>query len=289
MDERSSIGHGVVNGDVPRKLCPGHRKLGQIERLHRGLLSDDRSHCLAAEAGLALGENRLIGERGNDAKTILAGYILGRENANNTWMLRDKGLQIAESEQRAMVGTADSAGDQSIGRPFVCAEDFDPADLLDAVQASNSRTHRVACSRWEHRLGCNACIEHSPDDAAVPSAAAQHAPDRVHYFGFRGRRITFEQRGRRNQHARCADATLGRAMAKERGVQPFGMERIPGKSFDGYHLTSLHLTNRNQAAADRFTVEKYRAGAAIAGIASYFSPCLAEFFAQDFCETRRGR
>ena len=117
MHERSLVGQCGVDCGVRRKLGPSDRKLGQIERVHRGRFAHDCGNCLAAEAGFVLGENRLIGERRDDAKTVLAGHVFGGENTNDAGMGRDKGVEVAEFKERAMVGAANHASNQSLGRP----------------------------------------------------------------------------------------------------------------------------------------------------------------------------
>ena len=121
---------------------------------------------------------------------------------------------------------------------------------------------------------------HRIDDLAVARAAAQDAAERVLHLFLARVRIAFEERGGGDQHARRADAALGRAMA--RGTTPAAPTAGHRPSPSTVRtVRTFDRRGRHQAGADRLAVEQDRAGAAIAGVAADLGAGQPEFVAQD--------
>ncbi len=110
-------------------------------------------------------------------------------------------------------------------------------------------------------------IEDCRDDLAIAGAAAQHPADGVHHRALVRLFVAGEQTGRGHQHARRADAALGRTVALEGRLE--GRKRaVGGQALDRCHFSTGHLPDRDQAGAHLLAIEQNRAGPAIAGVAA---------------------
>ena len=84
-------------------------------------------------------------------------------------------------------------------------------------------------------------IEHRSDDFAITSAAAEHATDCIHHVGFGWLRTAIEKRRSRHLHPGRADATLGRAVAKESALEARGVARILFKPLYRQNVATFDL------------------------------------------------
>ena len=129
---------------------------------------------------------------------------------------------------------------------------------------------------------------HRIDDLAVAGAAAQHAAQRILDLGS-ARAATFVQQFlRRHQHARRADATLRRAMARNDFCSAAS---VPSESARPSTVSTpaRDLAHGDQAGADLPPVEQHRAGAAVARIAADLGAGEPEIVAQRRGQTRDRR
>src|SRR5260370_18692084 len=80
-----------------RPGAPGYGKRRKVEVAHRLTVADHQRYGLAAKAGEALREHRLVRERRNNAIAIRAGDILGGEDGDDSGMSALKRLDVAEN------------------------------------------------------------------------------------------------------------------------------------------------------------------------------------------------
>src|SRR2546427_160234 len=113
----------------------------------------------------------------------------------------------------------------------------------------------------------------------VAGAAAQVAGDSVADLFFGRVWILGEQRRRRHQHPRDAEATLRHAKSHERVL-----ERMKGietsQSFDRPHRATARLHREHETARHRLAVEVDGARAAVAGAAAFLGPGQGEVLAE---------
>ena len=127
--------------------APGHGKRRKVEIAHRLAVADHQRDRLAAKAGDALREHRLVRERRDHAIAVRAGDILSGEDGDDSGMSALKRLDVAENERGMRVRRSDRARRQRLGRPFVSAEDFGARKLAGAVEARDTTPHRGANKR----------------------------------------------------------------------------------------------------------------------------------------------
>src|SRR5262249_34947576 len=120
---------------------------------------------------------------------------------------------------------------------------------------------------------------HRAHDLVVAGAAAEIAREAEADLALGRVRIVVEQRLRRDQEARRADAALECCEFQE-----FLLERMQlvsvGDALDCADVAALGLGAQHQAGADDATVERHGAGAAIAGAAALLAAGEAEAVAQ---------
>ena len=75
-----------LDGEHGRQLLPGDGEGREVEALDRLALAHDGGHGLAPEAGLAFGEDGLVGEGRDDAEDVAAGNVAGRQHADDAGM-----------------------------------------------------------------------------------------------------------------------------------------------------------------------------------------------------------
>src|SRR4029077_14572116 len=110
-------------------------------------------------------------------------------------------------------------------------------------------------------------IEHRLDNLVVPGAAAQVAREPVAHL-FLGRiGVALEERLRRDEHARRADAALERGVLEELLLQRVELVAL-GHALDRLYRSSLQLGAEDQAGAHQPAVDGDAAGAAVAGSAA---------------------
>ena len=100
-------------------------------------------------------------------------------------------------------------------------------------------------------------------DGAIAGAAAQVALERLPEVGA----LRLVERRRGHDHAGGAEAALEALRVEEGALH--GMQFVAaGKALDRRHLAALGAERRDEATVHRLAVERHRAGAAVAGIAS---------------------
>ena len=152
--------------------------------------------------------------------------------------------------------------------------------LRRAVEPRGARADRAPGWPAARRSSAapSAAAQHRLDDLAVAGAAAEHAGERVSTSASVGCGLRAQQRRRRHQHARRADAALRRAVREERACSA---DSLPlAQPFDGGDRAAFALAAGDEAGADRLAVEQHRAGAAIAGVAADLGAGQAELVAQ---------
>jgi hypothetical protein len=86
---------------------------------------------------------------------------------------------------------ADDAHSQRALRDFVGAKDFGAIHFLLAIEPHQPGADRG--TRFRRTLRDRLTRFHDrANDLAISGAAAQHTADRIHHFGFIGRRIVFQ-------------------------------------------------------------------------------------------------
>ena len=131
-------GGGVGEGGERR---PGDREAGEVGAR---VLEGDEGDGLAGEAGLGLGERRLVGEARDDAEAVAAGDVVGGEDGGDARAGGGPGAQVAEGEGGARVGRADRPEGEGAGWCRVGAEALAAVDLGAAVEAGQAGADRGA-------------------------------------------------------------------------------------------------------------------------------------------------
>ena len=122
-------------------------------------------------------------------------------------------------------------------------------------------------------------ILHRLDDLRVTCATAEIARECVTNFILGRVLILVEQRLGHHQHSRGAVTALGATVLDERFLNRVQLG-ADLQSLDGDDIRTVELAGKNQAGVDRFTVQKNRAGAAVAGAAAFFGPGRTDLIAQ---------
>src|SRR5713101_5491780 len=103
--------------------------------------------------------------------------------------------------------------------------------------------------------------QHRFDDLRVAGTAAEIAGEGLAHVVLGGRGIRGEQRARGEQHARRAEAALGRARAGKGALKPVRLA-IVFQALGGEEGPSAEPGGENEARADGLAVEEHGAGAA---------------------------
>src|SRR5215469_9395686 len=184
---------------------------------------------------------------------------------------------------------ADQAGDESVMRPLIGAEDLCSVYFALSVQPNEARTNGAAGLRERTHGMLATGVEDRSDDLAIPGATAQYAADSVHYVLFRRCRSSLQKRGGSHQHSRGANAALRGAMPKKSSLEPRGMMRMPVEPFDRHDVSAFHLSNCCQAGAYWLAIEKDCTCPAIAGVTSHLGAGMTEPLAENSAESSRRR
>src|SRR5258708_28165113 len=129
---------------------------------------------------------------------------------------------------------------------------------------------------------------HGLDDVVIARAAAEVALEAFADLLLARARVLLEQAAGRHDHARRTEAALQTVLLPEallHGVQL----AVPGKALDGGHLAAVGLDREERAGLHRPSVEPYRAGAALAGVAAHVGAGEAQRFAEIKDEQQAGR
>ena len=171
---------------------------------------------------------------------------------------------------------------------LVGAEDVGAAQLALAVDPAHALPHGLADGRGRLRGRLvHPGTDHGRDDLAIAGAATEHAPERVHHLRLGGARRHSQQRRRRDQHPRRADAALRRAVRMERALQaPDLAARV--ETLEGVDAPTLEASHRCHAGGDRGAVDEHRARAAVAGVAPHLRGPEPEVVTQRLAQAARG-
>lgn len=189
-------------------------------------------------------------------------------------------VEIAEGEAGVIMRRTDHEYRKRIGGEGIAAEVLSPSDLRHAVEPDRGRADRLAGSgqaeieAYHLRGG----IHHRRDDLPVAGAAAQNTAQRILHLGLGRSGLRVQQRCRRDQQRRRADAALRRAVRQERGLQC--RQPAVGQPFDGRHRCAGGRGRRHQAGTDGVAVDQHRAGAAITGVAADLGAGQLQFVTQ---------
>src|SRR5262245_60422117 len=110
-----------VGSGQRRQRFPGDRQLGDVERLDRLEIADDRQDGLAAVADVGFGEDRLVLDVRIDAKAVVAGNVARGEDADYPRMATEEWGQVADGEPRVRVRRADRLQPERAGGDSVVA------------------------------------------------------------------------------------------------------------------------------------------------------------------------
>jgi RimJ/RimL family protein N-acetyltransferase len=124
--------------------------------------------------------------------------------------------------------------------------------------------------RGEHRLG----------DLLVAGAAAQVPAQREPHVVLARVGISPQERLRRDQHPRRAEAALDAALVEERGLERMQLAAL-GKSLDGGDLAAVGLEGEVGARVHRAAVDQHHAGPALGVVAALLGARQPELAPQD--------
>ena len=238
-------------------------KVVQIRRASVRGLNRDEGDGFTPKTGVSLGQHGLICKGRDNTEAVDPGDIFGREHRNDVRVARLPGPGIAKREIGPVVGRADRVHLDRSARHQVRSEYVRALYFLRAIETHGRRSDRS-------RHLCLACalfnITNSIEDLAVAGATAQDPAQRVLRLGAARRRIALQQGGRRDQHTRRTDPALRCTVVQERLLQT--VETFRGQSLNRRDLVAYRLRNRNEAGANRRSIEQHGAGAAIASIAA---------------------
>ncbi len=265
--------------------APGYGKRRKVEIAHRLTVADHQRDGLAAKAGEALREHRLVRESRNHAIAIRAGDIPGGEDGGDSRMSTLKRLDVAENERGVRVRRSDRTRRQRFGRPFVSAEDFRAREFAGAVEAGNTSPHRGLLRQLRNVASAEVvCVLHGVENGSITGAAAQHAGERVLDFLFAGLGLPSQQPDRGGEDAWRANAALRGAMRVQGGAQLRDDRLVVAEPLDRFNRTPFRLPNGGQAGANRFAVDQHSAGSAIASVAADLDARQSALLAQDMTE-----
>src|SRR5688572_24883785 len=123
-------------------------------------------------------------------------------------------------------------------------------------------------------------VEHRLDDLVVTGAAAEVARQPVAHLFFSRIVVAFQQRLRRDQHARRADAALERGVLEELALERVQLVAV-GHALDRLNRLAVQLGAKHQARAHQPAVHRHAARAAIAGRAAFLGAGQVQLVAQD--------
>ncbi len=174
-------GARFVERDKRRQLVPVDRHLRRVQRADRLPLAGDDRHRLAAEAGDAFGQRRLVGKGRDHPETVASRDVGSRVDPDQARPRRHEGVQVAEAEGCVPVGGAHHQHRQAALRHDVGAVGLLPGHLRHAVEAHRPRADGgpVGKPHVERRVAAPGGGEHCLDDLPIAGAAAQDAAERV--------------------------------------------------------------------------------------------------------------
>ncbi len=287
VDLGSALGECGLHGQQRRPLLPGHRETGKIASFDGLPLADDGGNRFAAETCLALGKDRLIGERRDDAEDIAAGNVLGRQYTDDPCMLRNPGVEIAEAEAGMVMRRPDGPHPQGIGGNAVGAEALSPHDLRKPIEPRDPRAHGTALFRLLELCGPFRCsIGDRIDDLGIAGATAEDAAQRIGDHLARGCGFALEEVRCGNQHAGRADAALRRTTRQEGLAQQGSAAGFGIQPLNGHDLGAAELSGGHKAGAGDFAIDEDGAGAAVARVATGLGSGLAQRVAQHIRQAR---
>src|SRR6185369_12496470 len=114
----------------PRQLLPRDRKIRVVQSLNGLGLTYDCGDGFTSKPGFNFGEHRLVGETRNHAVTILSGDILRGQNPEDSWVRGNESVEVAKTEARPVVRTADGADYQRADGNFVRSENLRAINLI---------------------------------------------------------------------------------------------------------------------------------------------------------------
>ena len=264
------------------------RQVGLVHCFDGRARADQGEHGLAAKAHHTVGQHRLILDVRVNAEAV-AGHVACAEHAHHPRVCHGERSQIAELEARVMMGRAQHAQPQGVGGNAVGAVLLFTREFSQTVHLGRARADGRADRRTRREFGLRR-VQHRLDDFLVSRTAAQHPAQGVLHLVCVGLRVCGEQIGCGDQHARRTNAALRRAVLVEGALQA-GKHIAAGQAFHRGHFAPARLGNGGEAGTYLFSVYQYRAGAAIAGIATDLGPGQAEIVAQyvgkTFCRAAR--
>ena len=208
------------DGEDGRALLPRYGEGLEFQRIDGGALAHHGGHGLAAEARLAFGEDRLVGEGRDDAEEVAPGDIRRGQHAQDARVGADEGVDVANVESSPVVWRADGPHPQGIGRNGIGAEGFRSGHLRCAIEPGDAGADGVTRTRRRRVVnGAGSGIGHGSDDLGIAGAAAKHTAEAILDVTARRARAARQQRHGGDQHARRADAALRRAMRQESLLQ----------------------------------------------------------------------
>ena len=265
--------------------APSHRKCRKVEIAHRLTVADHQRYGLAAKAGDAFREHRLVRERRNHAIAVHAGDIFGGEDGDDSGMSALKRVDVAEKERGVRVRRSDRPRRQRLGRPFVGPEDFRAREFAYAVEAGDAPPDRGLLMQLRNIASAETvCVLHGVENGSIAGATAQYASERVLDRLLAGPGLPSQKPGRGYKDARRADTALRGAMRVQSGAQLRDDRLVVAEALDRLNRTPFRLPHGGQAGANRLGIDQHRAGAAIAGVAADLDAGQAALLAQDVTE-----
>ena len=219
---------------------------------------------------------------GIDPEAVGPGDVRRGQHGFQTRRLGNQPGKIPKGEARAGMGRADHPQPERVLRRRIGTIEFAATDLGHPVGLDHARTHRLADLRRRHGPAARHRTDRL-DDLLIAGAAAEHAAQGILDRRLVGPGIALQQVRRRHQHARRADAALGRAMIEEGLLQGrhAGQIREP---FDRGDRLAGELSAGHQTGAELFAVHQHGAGTAVAGIAAHLGAGEAQAVAQGGAE-----
>ena len=89
-------------------------------------------------------QGRLVGKRTDDAETVFARNVGGREDTNHAGVLVCPAVEIAEGEAGVIMRRADHQHGKRIGREGIAAEFLSPGHLWHTVEPDGRRAYGIA-------------------------------------------------------------------------------------------------------------------------------------------------
>ncbi len=255
--------------------------LDQLERLGGGRFvdRDHRGHRIALVAGDVHGEHRAVAERGAVERLDPAREIGAGEHRQHA-RVRAGAARIDAIDPRVRVGRAQHLRVRHARHREVGDVARAPGDLLGGVDArdrlpDHAQRRHSGGLRLRRRRAATGGGADRVEDLAIAGAAAQAAAQVVEDVLLARRGVLVEQRLRREQHPRGAEAALHGAAVDER------LRDRAREAFDRLHRAALGLDRQVRARADGEAVHQDRARAADLGVARALGALQVEAVAED--------